>query len=104
VVTADTRPIVYLDETCPSHSGKDYNGLKVPDGKGGRVTILHAVHSGGWVNNCAYIRVQGEVNSRDYHNKMNTKHFMQWFTNSLLPSRPPSAEIVLETAKYGAQK
>lgn len=76
----------------------------VPGGRDGRVTILHAVHSGGWVNNCAYIRVQGEVNSRDYHDKMNTKHFMQWFTNSLLPSRPPSAEIVLETAKYGAQK
>jgi hypothetical protein len=66
VVTADTRPIVYLDETCPSHSGKDYNGLKVPDGKGGRVTILHAAYAGGWV----YIYVHGEVNSGDYHNKM----------------------------------
>ena len=36
---------------------------------------------GGW---CRFGFKKSKINSADYHNEMNTEHYMEWFTQQLL--------------------
>ena len=105
---SDNRMIVYLDETwlnthhIHERCWLDYDGrggIRVPSGKGGRLIILHAGSEHGWILNAALI-FRGEKGSGDYHDEMNTKHFMEWYQKQLLPHCPPKSVIVLDNAKY----
>ena len=69
-------------------------------GKGvSRVIVLHAGSEHGWIPNCELVYM-GKSGTGDYHNEMNTTHFMDWFTSKLLPNCPPKSVIVLDNAKY----
>ena len=43
---------------------------------------------------------RGKTGSGDYHNEMNITHFMEWFTDRLIPNLPPRSVIILDNAKY----
>ena len=43
---------------------------------------------------------RSKTNSIDYHDEMNSEHFMEWFTQQLLPNIPNSSVIVLDNATY----
>ena len=42
----------------------------------------------------------GKKGSGDYHNEMNIAHYMEWFTEKMLPNCPPQSVIVMDNAKY----
>ncbi|XP_062523606.1 uncharacterized protein LOC134198261 [Corticium candelabrum] len=102
------RPIVYLDETWLNahHTLKrcwaDYDGkggLRVPSGKGGRLIILHAGWKEGWISNADLV-FRGKKGTGNYHQEMNTAHFMEWFRERLIPNLSATSVIDLDNAKY----
>ena len=56
----------------------------MPSGKGQRLIILHAGGVDGWVE-VADLVFRSKTNSTDYHDEMNSKHYMEWMTQQLLP-------------------
>ena len=60
-------------------------GWKVPSGKGQRLIILHAGGVDGWVEGADLV-FRSKTNSTDYHDEMNSKHYMEWMTQQLLPT------------------
>ena len=43
------------------------------------------------------------MNSADYHDEINSEHFIEWFTQQLLPNIPPTSVIILDNASYHKQ-
>ena len=104
----DKRPEVFLDETwLNSHAAPERlwvdcdgsGGWRRPSGKGQRLIILHAGHCKGWVPGCELV-FRSKTKSEDYHDEMNTQHFMEWFEHSFLPQLPPQSLIIVDNAKY----
>lgn len=105
----EQRSTIYLDETwLNSHHARELlwvdttsgmGGWKRPSGKGERLIILHAGSEEGWVKDADDV-FRAKSNTGDYHNEMNILHFMDWFTNKLLPNIPPQSLIILDNAKY----
>ena len=48
----------------------------------------------------ADLMFRSKTNSADYHDEMNSEHFMEWFTKQLLPNIPDNAVIVVDNATY----
>ncbi|XP_062520191.1 uncharacterized protein LOC134195205 [Corticium candelabrum] len=103
----EDRPIVYLDETwANSHMAPERlwldeqgrGGWKRPSGKGQRLIILHAGSETGWTPNADLV-FRSKKNSTDYHDEMNSEHFLEWF-QKLLVNIQPGSVIVLDNAPY----
>lgn len=82
--------LIYTDKTwMNAHHNNEYiwvdtdgtSGWKVPSGKGLRLIVLHAGGLDG-----ADLVFRSKTNSIDYHDERNSKHFMEWMTEQLLPS------------------
>ena len=43
---------------------------------------------------------RGKKGTGDYHQEMNTAHFLEWFRERLVPNLPATSVIVLDNAKY----
>ena len=87
-----TQEYVWVDS-----DGK--GGWKVPSGKGQMLIVLHAGSAEGWVPG-GDLMFRSKTNSADYHDEMNSEHFMEWFTKQLLPNIPDNAVIVVDNATY----
>ena len=53
----------------------------------------------GWVLGADLV-FWSKTNSADYHDEMNSEHFMEWFTEQLLPNIPHNSVIVIDNATY----
>ena len=71
----------------------------VPSGKGRRLIILHAGGVDGWVEGADLV-FRSKTNSTDYHDEMNSKHYMEWMTQQLLPRLEEPTVIILDNASY----
>jgi hypothetical protein len=104
----DNRTLIYMDETwVNAHHTNEHiwidsdrkGGWKVPSGKGQRLIVVHAGGAEGWVQGADLV-FRSKTNSADYHDEMNSEHFMEWFTEQLVPNIPPNSVIVLDNATY----
>ena len=50
----------------------------------------------GWM---VQIGFKSKTNSADYHDEMNTEHYMEWFTQ-LLSNLPPNSVIIVNNVTY----
>lgn len=100
--------LIYTDETwVNAHHNNEYiwvdtdgtGGWKVPSGKGQRLIILHAGGVEGWVDGADLV-FRSKTNSTDYHDEMNSEHFMEWMTEQLLPILEEPTVIILDNASY----
>lgn len=74
-------------------------GWKVPSGKGQRLIILHAGGVEGWVEGADLV-FRSKTNSQDYHDEMNSEHFLEWMNKQLLPALEEPSVIILDNATY----
>ena len=74
-------------------------GWKVPSGKGQRLIVVHAGGVEGWVVSADLV-FRSKTNSADYHDEINSEHFMEWFTIQLLPNIPQDSIIIVDNATY----
>jgi transposase len=98
--------VVFLDETWinAGHVKKQswtdeskFSCRKEPTGKGGRIIVIHAGTSEGFVKNALYVfRSKKEG---DYHREMNSVAFKEWF-QVLLQNLKPNSIIVMDNAPY----
>ena len=104
----DKRTIIYTDETwVNTHHCKEQisvnvdgkGGWKVPSGKGQRLIVVHAGEVEGWVPGTDLV-FRSKTNSADYHDEMNSEHFIKLFRQKLLLNIPPTSVIVLENTSY----
>ena len=71
----------------------------MPSGKGQRLIVVHAGGVEGWVEGADLV-FRSKTNSTDYHDEMNSEHYMEWFTKQLLPNVPDDAVTVVDNATY----
>ena len=104
----ENKTIIYTDETwvnahhTQEHIWIDFDGRggwKVPSGKEKRLIVVHAGGVEGWVEGADLV-FRSKTNSTDYHDEMNSEHYMEWFTKQLLPNVPDNAVIVVDNATY----
>ena len=74
-------------------------GWKVPSGKGSKLIVLHAGGVEGWVEGADLV-FRSKRNSTDYHDEMNSDHYIEWLTEQLLPRLERPTVIVLDNASY----
>ena len=74
-------------------------GSKVPSGKGQRLIVVQAGRVKGWVDGADLV-FKSKTSSADYHDEMNTEHYMEWFTQQLLPNLPPNSVIIVDNATF----
>ena len=101
--------IVYLDETWVNQNHKPEFGWfpkdesvfpQVPAGKGQRFVILHAgFRTQGLLPGCNLV-FKANSSEGDYHKEMNSKVFLEWWTDQLLPALNEPSVIVLDNASY----
>ena len=60
-------------------TGKEDGRYRVGKDKGQRLIVLHAGNAEGWVPG-ADLMFMLKTNSADYHDEMDSEHFMEWFT------------------------
>ena len=90
--------LIYTNETwANAHHNNEYIWID-SDGTGGW-KVLHAGGVEGWVNGAELV-FTSKTNSADYHDKMNSEHFMEWLTEQLLPRLEESSVIILGNALY----
>ena len=61
--------------------------------------VVHAGGVEGWVQGAELV-FRSKTNSADYHDEMNSEHFMEWFNGQLLPNLTNPSTIVLDNATY----
>ncbi len=72
----------------------------IPSGKGKRLVILHAGSAEhGFLPGCEKVFLGTHDKSGDYHTEMNTKLFMEWFSDLVESLEEPSV-IVIDNASY----
>ena len=74
-------------------------GWKVPSGKGQRLIVVHAGGVGKWVEGADLV-LTSKTNSTDYHDQMNSEHYIEWLTEQLLPGLDRPTVIILDNATY----
>ena len=75
----------------------DYDGKggwKVPSGKDQRLIVVHVGGVQDWVDGADLV-FKSKTSSADYHKEMNTEHYMEWFTQQLLPNIPHNSVIIV---------
>lgn len=99
--------IIWLDETwvnaghCPKQGWTDDSvegTMSVPIGKGGRIILLHAGSSEGFLPNTLLLFASKKTN--EYHEEMDHKVFRKWFEQSLIPDLTRQSIIIMDNAKY----
>lgn len=99
--------IVWVDETWVNVGHSQKKGwtddsvegtMAAPVGKGGRIILLHAGSSTGFVPNCLLLFTSKKTN--EYHEEMNHKVFFKWFQESLIANLRSPSTIVIDNAKY----
>ncbi len=99
--------LIYTDETwVNAHHNDEYiwvdkdgkGGWKVPSGKGQRLIVLHAGGVNGWVEGADLV-FTSKMNSTDYHDEMNSEHYIEWL-NDILPTLDKPSVIILDNASY----
>ena len=80
-------------------TGQEDGRCRVKSGKGRRLIILHAGGVDGWVEGADLV-FRSKTNSTDYHDEMNSKHYMEWMTQQLLPRFEEPTVIILDNASY----
>lgn len=99
--------IVWLDETWVNagHSVKKgwvddtpKGTMAAPLGRGGRLIMVHAGTSAGFVPNGLLLFRSKKTG--DYHEEMDSNKFIKWFTEQLLPNIRPQSTIVMDNASY----
>lgn len=107
VIQQNFDSIVWLDETWVNASHSRAKGwtddsvegtMPVPIGKGGRIIVIHAGTSQGFVPNCLHIFRSKKTG--DYHEEMNSVTFQKWFEEKLLHNLPDNSVIVMDNAPY----
>ena len=114
------REIVYLDETwinvnhaCEGVWSENKKGIlsalapsctecgrNIPAGKGERFIVLDAGSANqGFIPNVGLL-FKSKTNSSDYHDEMNSDHFLEWFEKTLIPNLNPRSVIVMDNAPY----
>ena len=71
----------------------------MPSGKGQRLIILHAGGVDGWVEE-EDLAFRSKTNSTDYHDEINSKHYMEWMSQQLLPQLQEPTVIILDNTSY----
>ena len=72
----------------------------VPSGKGPRLIVLDAGSANvGFIPDAGII-FQSKTNSIDYHDEMNTTHYLEWFEDNLLRKLDRPSVVVLDNAPY----
>lgn len=103
----DFTQIIWLDETWVNASHSESKGwtdntlegtMTVPIGKGGRLIVLHAGTSKGFVPNA--LLMFRSKKTGDYHEEMDHNRFYKWFEEQLLPNIDPNSVIVMDNAPY----
>uniref|UniRef100_A0A8D8Y8V6 Tc1-like transposase DDE domain-containing protein n=1 Tax=Cacopsylla melanoneura TaxID=428564 RepID=A0A8D8Y8V6_9HEMI len=101
------KEVVWLDETWVNagHSvSKTWTddsvqgSMKGPTGKGGRLIILYAGSSEGFIPGVADIFRSKKTG--DYHEEMNSDHFKEWFEFKLLQNLKKPTVIVMDNGSY----
>ncbi|CAH1983599.1 unnamed protein product [Acanthoscelides obtectus] len=102
------RTVVFLDETWIFAKGNrkrswqdgSVKGTRKPGGfEGKRYIVLHAGHSGGFVENASLI--YGTASKLgDYHGDMNGDTFLKWVKEKLVPNLEEPCLIVMDNASY----
>ena len=104
----DNTTLIYTDKTwVNAHHNNEYiwidsdgtGGWKVPSGKGLRLIILHAGGENGWVDGADLV-FGSKMNTGDYHDEMNSEHFLEWMREQLLPRLEEPSVIILDNASY----
>ena len=104
----NTHDLIYTDETwVNAHHTNEHiwvhsdgkGGWKVPSGKGQRLIVVHAGGVEGWVEGAGLV-FRSKTNSADYHDEMNSKHYIEWLTEQLLPHLERPTVIILDNASY----
>jgi transposase len=99
--------IIWLDETwvnaghCQMKGWTDDTAkgtFPIPVGKGGRIIVLHAGCSTGFIPNCLLLFTSKKTN--EYHEEMNHNVFKNWFQQSLIPNLSRPSIIIMDNAKY----
>ena len=85
-----------------SGNWRDQRRCKKASGKGTRLIILHAGSCKGWINGVELV-VQSKK-SGDYHDKMTSEHFEEWFNDTLIPKLEPNSIIVMDKASYHSRR
>ena len=107
VINENFNNVVWVDETWVNagHSLKKCwsddstaGTMPVRIGKGGRLIIIHAGNSQGFIPNCLYVFKSKKTS--DYHEEMNHNKFKTWFEEFLLKNIPPNSVIVMDNAPY----
>ena len=57
----------------------------MPSGKGSRLIVVHAGGGEGWVEEADLVFLL-KTNSADYHDEMNSDHYIECLTEQLLPT------------------
>lgn len=108
------REIIYTDETWVNahhtrssqwFSPEGKGCREPPSGKGQRLIILHAgSEERGFLPGCGLVFRSGSGKAKamteDYHDDMNSKVFMKWYTDSLLPVLARPSAIIIDNASY----
>lgn len=66
-------------------------GWRRPSGKGEQLKIIHAGSATGLIPNCG--KDFKSKKSSDYHDEINTVHFLEWFEYTLIPNLPWQCEV-----------
>lgn len=104
---AESRPIVYLDETyvhtyytsSKAWTDQSSEGFKAKIGKGQRFIVVSAGGSMGFIPN-ALLVFRSNSQKEDYHGDMNGENFEKWATRKLIPNLPQNSVVVIDNAPY----
>ena len=108
------REIIYTDETWVNahhtrssqwFSPEGKGCREPPSGKGQRLIIVHAgSEERGFLPGCGLVFRSGSGKAKklteDYHDDMNSKTFMEWYTDNLLPALTRPSAIIIDNASY----
>ena len=102
--------VVYTDETWVNsshtapyqwHPPNPKDDRRLPTNRGERLIVLHAgCAEKGFLNGCDLVFRSKSKDNRDYHTEMNSKVFLEWVEQQLIPALPPKSLLVLDNAPY----
>lgn len=104
---SDKKPVTYLDETwIHSHytvrkcwqNSSDASVMKNTN-PGQRWILVHAGGENGFIPG-AELLYKCKSKTGDYHDEMDTKNFVKWLNEKLLPNLPPNGIVVIDNAPY----
>ena len=76
----------------------------VPFGKGPHLIVLDAGSANVGFILDAEIIFQSKNNCLDYHDEMNTSHYLEWFEDNLLPKLDPPSVVVLDEGRRTSRR